>query len=267
MARTALCSAAVFMGTAALALVACQGPAGPAGPAGGPAGPTGPQGPLGPAGPQGPAGPPGPAGGGGAACPANKQFCDGHVLWTCTRNGNDAVFALDCSTWYANVYGISANNPGRCMNSGCANGGDVCCTLTKPTCTWSITAPVTSAGSGYAPGDTDPNLVCRPSSSIPCPGQGSFSVAWYQSTGTCPRTYYSIGMSLDRSKVTAGATVTLPATGASVSYSDATTNCSQWTGTINWVADVPSWKLTANLTCSDAGKTSIKIAGTFQGDL
>src|SRR4051812_46325383 len=179
-----------FVSAGALVLFACQGPAGTPG---GPPGPAGPQGAQGAPGPQGAVGPQGPPGssvaGGGAPCPANKPFCDRTLLWTCTRNGNDAILGQDCSTAYV-LFGISASNPGRCISTGCPYGASACCFLTKPTCVWNVTAPITSAGTSYYPAYVDAHSYCVPSSSIPCPGQGSFSFYWVQSTGTCPQTSY-----------------------------------------------------------------------------
>jgi hypothetical protein len=73
----------------------------------------------------------------------------------------------------------------------------------------------------------------------------------------------SLVMSIDRTKVQPG-TLTMPVAGVSVGGSVGTTNCNAWTGTIQWV-DVPSWSLTFNLTCSQAGLSSFTLSGTMSG--
>jgi hypothetical protein len=106
---------------------------------------------------------------------------------------------------------------------------------------------------------------------MPCPGQGSFGVTWVASTQSCPSLDYYFTISIDRAQGSAGTLFALPtASAVRVSYSAHTPDsvyCSSWTGTVNWIADVPSWKLSADLTCSEAGKSAIRITGSFQGDL
>lgn len=48
---------------------------------------------------------------------------------------------------------------------------------------------------------------------------------------------------------------------------DATKRCTQWTGTLTWNSDVPSWSVTLDATCSETGKSGIKLVGTFSGDV
>jgi hypothetical protein len=244
------------------------GPQGPPGPPGGPPGPTGlagPQGLSGPPGPQGPQGPPGPAGsGGGQPCPANKQFCSGNLVWTCTRNGNDAFGGVDCSQYYG-----SANNPASCQTTGCSQGATACCAVSKPTCAWNQTAPAVDTGSGYYPPQFTPNSYCVPPSAPTCPGQGTFAFTRAVSGGTCPSSGHVLYVNIDRSKASPGM-LQIPNQAVVVGYSDqagASASCPAWTGTINWVSDVPSWKIVADLTCSETGKTSLRLAGTYQGDI
>jgi hypothetical protein len=68
------------------------------------------------------------------------------------------------------------------------------------------------------------------------PGQGYFNVYWYASTGTCPQIRYSVYINIDRAKASPGAAITAPGAAAAINYSDGTNYCSNWTGTIDWIA-------------------------------
>jgi hypothetical protein len=41
-------------------------------------------------------------------------------------------------------------------------------------------------------------------------------------------------------------------------------NCSAWTGTVTWSADVPNWKVTFDITCSNSWNHG-SVIGTLQG--
>lgn len=64
--------------------------------------------------------------------------------------------------------------------------------------------------------------------------------------------------------------MTLPMAGVVVQIADfvnAANNCATWGGTVRWDSDVPSWKVTFNMACTDVGKTSTTFTGTMSGDL
>jgi hypothetical protein len=81
--------------------------------------------------------------------------------------------------------------------------------------------------------------------------------------------YNSITLQLTRPMRTPGEVISLPDARASLylSGTDAAGTCSSWTGTITWNSEVPSWGVTLNATCSETGKSGVRVVGSFSGDI
>lgn len=246
----------------------------------GPQGPTGPQGPAGPAGMNGSNGangmngnsPDGGSGGSGppgvwSNCTPTTSFCDTNRLWTCTRSGVDAIGGYDCA-----IYGGSTTNPYVCSATTCpATSNGACCRQTLSTCDWNIGGTLSFSGTMLPP---TAGGSCSAPSAIPtgCAANvGLFNGTLVYTISTmCPATTYLVQFSIPRPSYAAGATITMPATGVSAQLydsTDTTKSCTQWTGTMMWNSDVPTWKVTFNLTCSEAGKTGVTMTGTMQGTI
>lgn len=248
--------------------VACssEGPAGPPGPPGpqgqpGPAGgPQGPQGPQGPAGPAGPKGDPGPAGSlGPPICTPGAFFCEDSTLWACTKSGADAVREASCA-------GGSATNPTGCFTTACVPGDAACCRPTKPVCQWSFTNPA-STGTYYA-GNVPGELFCTPPSG--CAEDTNFTTVLFRGAelACSPEVLDYLYVSVDRSQATPGQVFNLPDARVTLllNTTKRTGGCSQWTGTVTWNAEIPTWRLTFDTTCSESGKGHIRLTGTWSGD-
>ncbi len=286
----------------ALALAACNlagspGPAGPQGPAGapgatgpqgpqgpagevtvirldggavlitGPQGPSGPQGPAGPqgaTGPQGPAGPPGPAGGasdGGYACKPLSSWCEGSFLYTCTRSGLDQT-GYNCGQYSNDLYDYvcAPKCPGQ-------DAGTPCCALTyKGTrCAFNLTAPEVIQGNSGTP-----NTNCGAPAACAQDPELSFYVN--RTLQACPSRTYYLRVDVERGKVPFGVATALPNPGVYLSYSSTgggPASCSQWTGTLTPVSDVPNWRVNVNASCtsklSDGGVNPVQVQGSFNG--
>ena len=240
-----------------------QGPEGPQGPVG-PQGSVGPQGPQGPVGPQGPQGPAGPPGNGDAICTPATVFCDGNKVWRCTKTGTDATVSEECS-------GGTANNPFGCFTDHCSPESGACCRPTKATCRWNFSSPSIS-GSFF----TRPFIRRTPSSenwcALPTPcGEFKVSVILPEGPEVCGQTPgSSIHIRIDRALTTPGAVIQLPDArvelGASATGRPEKT-CDSWTGTIKWNSDVPSYNVSVDATCSEAGKGNLRLVGTVSGDI
>lgn len=238
-------------------------------------GPQGEPGPAGRDGPPGPVGPPGPGGqgfvpldGGGTAndagllCTPAAMFCEGNRLWTCTRSGLDAIGGADCAA------AGSTNNPRICATTGClpppySNGA--CCRPSKKLCAWSITAPEVLSGDQY---DTNPlaDQQCTVSGGA-CAGD-PLAVYFTRKVSVCPAVNYYVTLQLKR-PFTAAQAVTLPSTNVTLylTHTDPTKGCTAWTGIVTPVSDVPSYSVSIDATCSETGKSAIRVTGTFSGDI
>lgn len=245
---------------------------------------TGCPGPQGPPGPPGMPGTPGTNGTNGAngsnpdgglvgtttSCTPAQSFCEGNRLWTCTKSGADATGGQDCTGQ------STANNPYICSTTNCPyyfNTG-ACCRPTKATCNWNITGPTNLTGMLFGTFGPTQGYSCSTPTAIPpscTPTVGTFYVNISSvHASACPPANDGIYVNIDRTKATVGQTITLPATGVNVFYTtanDTTKSCSAWTGTVTWNSDVPSYKVTLSLTCSEQGKTGVSVSGTIQGDV
>jgi hypothetical protein len=197
----------------------------------------------------------------GPSCTPYAQFCDGDKLVSCTRSGSDAALLQDCAAVLA-----TAANPEKCYDVCPTGAGGACCAYTSPYCTYSFTSPASASGTlyaSYAPSATGyEQCVFTPG----CAGTSSLSLILVRNHAACPSNLEETILSIDRSKVAVGQTVTLPSAtnAASVTYLTSGTSCSAWTGSVTFGADVPNWNVSINVTCSSAGN-STHVAGTFTG--
>ena len=243
-----------------------QGPQGPEGPQGsvgpqGPQGSVGPQGPQGPVGPQGPQGPAGPPGNGDAICTPATVFCDGNKVWRCTKTGTDATLSEECN-------GGTANNPSGCFTDNCPPESPACCRPTKAACRWNFSSPGTS-GTFFTRSTraSDQNWCGLPT---PC-GDFTVSVILPEGPPVCGQTPSSgIYIRIDRALTTPGAVIQLPDARVELGASGGgrpEKACDSWTGTITWNSDVPSYNVSVDATCSEAGKGNLRLVGTVSGDI
>lgn len=161
--------------------------------------------------------------------------------------------------------GGSTTNPTGCFTDKCPPGSTACCRQAKAPCRWNLTTPALS-GEFFTYLLEQPYCVV----SSTCATDSTFSVTFYpriNGTACSPDVFTYALVSLKR-PMTAGELISLPNSRVSLSvYSpDSTKSCSQWTGTVSWGSDVPSWSITLNLTCSETGKSGIQLVGTFSGD-
>jgi hypothetical protein len=216
-------------------------------------GPRGDTGPEGPAGPQGPQGPPGgltavdsgTANDAGLLCAPNQPFCEGNTEWQCTRSGLDAWGGVDCTT------NGSATNPRICSTTGCPANAPACCRTTKPACTGSFSSPASLAGS------------CSGPTATACPTD-PISATLATTTTTCPHTTTEVSVSVER-PFTVGKAITLPDALVSLVEVNGNQDCFAWTGTVTVTADLPTWSISIDATCSTTGD-SAQVVGTFTGN-
>jgi hypothetical protein len=195
------------------------------------------------------------------------------VLWSCEIGGNDASYLYDCSTIPDPLsIPISANNPLSCYTTLCTgayaigNGGPGCCRYQKPLCqtNWtSLTGYDAVAYWPYAIMGSNPTItfpinfqVCTP----PNLGSQFHADANVYNPMTSNAVYLSV--TFLRSSYTVGQTIPW-ASGVGMLNLAGAGGCSDWTGTVTWVSDVPNWGLGFNLTCS--GKPGITVVGTLTG--
>ncbi|MFP2926438.1 collagen-like protein [Pyxidicoccus sp. 3LG] len=198
-------------------------------------------------------------------CTPGETFCEGEKLWACTRSGSDAVLRDTCS-------GGSANNPVGCFAGNCLSGNAACCRREKPACSWNFTHPATT-GADY---DSDNNLV-KPGA-MACVGPSACATdsqfqayvgAYYASELACGATFSSINVTLTRPLPVPGQVFTLPhaqVTSLWLLTPQSERSCSRWTGTLTWHSEVPTWSVSVDATCSEAGKGHIRLVGTLSGD-
>ncbi len=185
-------------------------------------------------------------GGTGVTCSPGSSFCNGNTLWQCNLAGTDGSAPLDCSS-----QGSTAN-PSTCQASGCPEDAGSCCLRASPTCAWTVTAPVMSSGQTGHPltvADEQGSYCAPPTPIGPC-GGGTFAVQ-FGDASVCPAVgidlYMTRGSGASGSGTVAPGILNLPTAGVSL----VTTGCSSWTGTIDWVSDVPNWKVQINATCCE----------------
>ena len=77
-------------------------------------------------------------------------------------------------------------------------------------------------------------------------------------------------MRIDRTKVAFGVAHTLPKVGIDVTYSSRNKpTCYKWSGTFTPVSDLPNWKTTMDLNCTDKDNAnqpiSVHLVAEFKG--
>jgi hypothetical protein len=168
----------------------------------------------------------------------------------------------------ASCTGGSANNPISCSTTNCPPGDAACCRPDKPLCTWNFTSPASQGSyySGFLPGQ----LYCAPPDA--CDRTTNFDVLLNRPTSpqactSSPVDYLFIR--LPRPMPSGGRVFSLPTGGVSLllNITDATRSCSNWTGSLTWHSDVPSWRVTLDATCTEVGKSHIRLIGTVRGEL
>ncbi len=250
-------------------LTGCQGPKGDKGEPGS-AGATGPAGSNGTNGSNGMNGttPDGGVAPSTTSCSPTQAFCENNRVWYCTKSGADAFGGGDCAA-SANS---SANNPYSCATAGCPIGQTACCKPAKPVYIINIGGAIPFAATSYVSGDIA-GLGYIPIA-MPAPGCANMTAffEYFNSSmvaiGSCTASTVGVTTSILRSAVSPGTAITMPSPNVSLSLnsSDPTKSCSAWTGTVTWDSDVPSWKITYNVTCSQVGKTGVTLTGTISGD-
>lgn len=202
-------------------------------------------------------------------CLPGKAFCVGSQIFVCTLSGADAHFSYDCDAQSGstptNVLSCSKDPACPAYNNG------ACCKRQKVPCSWAFSepaingVPINGSASIIVGG---PGLTCG--QPAPCNiGTFTASVSGVEGDQTaCPSTaqYMSFSFNFARTALSVGQTVTLPLAGANVSFLGRGRSCSSWSGTLHFDSDVPSWSVTANLTCTTSGNTDIKMVGTMSGN-
>jgi hypothetical protein len=122
-----------------------------------------------------------------------------------------------------------------------------------------VTSPVSVAG------------ACNPPQATLNPSCGSLFLSVVMSPAPAPNVcssdIFEVIVLIDRTKHAVGTSFS-PGTGDAVLYTATTmgvsASCSSWTGNVQWVSDVPSWRVDVDLTCTTS---SIHLVGTFHGTL
>ncbi len=201
-------------------------------------------------GPQGPPGAPGPTGStGGIACTPGSSFCDGAHLWTCTRSGTDAVGGGSCAAWG------STSNPGICSTTHCPDSAAACCRASNPSQSWNLSSPISTSGDSY--GYVSPSGGCA---------SAPLSIFFSSQVSSCPYVTQYVSLSIAR-PFTVGQAISLPSAAVSLSVSGPGGNCSAWTGAVTVSADIPSYTVSLNATCSQPGQSGLRVVGTLSGNL
>jgi hypothetical protein len=98
-------------------------------------------------------------------------------------------------------------------------------------------------------------------------GMGLLGAVFQQIPNTCPSTITQISVNFDRAVVSVGSTVNLAAAGkSSLYYNSGTVSCSVWSGTMTLIADIPSWQVSMNATCTQTGMPNVMVVGTMSGN-
>jgi hypothetical protein len=202
-------------------------------------------------GPPGAAGPTGPAGStGGIACTPGSSFCDGASLWTCTRSGADAVGGGSCTAWG------SASNPGICATTHCLDSAAACCRAINPTQSWNLSSPISTSGDTY--GYVSPSGGCA---------SAPLFISFSHQMSSCPYVTQYVSLSIAR-PFTVGQAISLPSATVSLYvWGGPGGDCSAWTGAVTVSADIPSYTVSVNATCSQPGQSGLRVVGTLSGNL
>lgn len=237
-------------------------------------GPAGPPGMQGAPGTQGPIGLPG--NGSTTMCEPGRTFCDGAKIWSCTKSGTDAVLAMDCAADIGPASGNTTTNPYSCLTSSCPSDGSygshpgpACCRRTKYICVASFESDPSLDFSTYGPFGSSCGLGN---------GSGCFQtgvpVFFVKRTVGAGQIQVSLWLFPDKIKMGQVATLadlsSLPmeCSGTqSVSVTAGGQTCTNWAGSVTWTSANPSFQVALDLSCQDADRSSMKLKGTFKGDV
>jgi hypothetical protein len=191
------------------------------------------------------------------SCTAGAAMCVGDQLGSCTLSGHDAVLLQDCRATG------TATNPGRCATAGCAAGASACCARADEPCAYAISTPTV---------DNSGTSSCIPPTTTLNPSCGTLNFIALgtptASPNVCSADSFEFAGTIDRSKHVAGATFSPVTTDSFLfvqSVLGVARSCFNWTGTVNWVSDVPAWRVEVDLTCSS--DTSLHVVVAFHGTL
>jgi hypothetical protein len=181
-----------------------------------------------------------------SSCAPATDFCDAGRIWMCTRSGSDASLLQVCSASEV------------CATTECPAGRAACCRRSKPACVAALTAPSTINATAYGTAPGADGSTC-----VALTGCNDFTVGWFgpPTAAACGTSSDYVYIRIPRPWVAAP-----PLNSVSVNYQGKAGSCAAWTGSISWQSDVPSWKVTLNLTCSETNKSGIKLIGVFSGD-
>lgn len=195
------------------------------------------------------------------SCTPAESFCSGNKVWTCTYTGKDATGALDCATQG------SATNPSSCSTSGCPSGAKACCRPQLPIGKWSFSQPALVGETYSASASVDGISLSTTKACVGRSGFGLYMATLQRSSGACALASTLISLRLDRERLPdVGATYSFPTIGMYLIATAGDVTCNNWTGTMRLDSDLPTWSVTINATCADAGKGSFKVIGTMSGN-
>jgi hypothetical protein len=64
-----------------------------------------------------------------------------------------------------------------------------------------------------------------------------------------------------------GLPLVVPQSGITITSAGTTVACSAWTGSLTVHSDLPTWRVSLDVTCSDPDKPGIRLVGTASGDV
>lgn len=195
------------------------------------------------------------------SCTPAESFCDGNKVWTCTYSGKDAFVGVDCATQG------SATNPGSCATSGCPAGAKACCRPQLPIGKWNFSQPALVGETYSASAGIDGISLSTTKICVGRSGFGLYMATLQRSAGACALASTLIHLRLERDKLPdVGVTYSFPTIGVYLVAVAGDVTCNNWTGTLRLDSDLPTWSVTINATCADAGKGSFKVIGTMSGN-
>lgn len=194
------------------------------------------------------------------SCAPAESFCEGNKVWTCTYSGRDAIGGVDCAAQG------SATNPSNCATTGCPSGSKACCRRTMPLWKWNFSQPAL-VGEAYVANYDQGSVYLSVSKTCNGGGLGLSMSSLARLQSSCPANITSITAGFDRKKLpNVGVNYSFPTDGMTLSATIGDATCFNWTGTMRLDSDLPTWSVTINATCADAGKGSFKVIGTMSGN-
>lgn len=196
-------------------------------------------------------------------CTPGRAFCDGNAVWQCTRSGHDATLVQDCAT----VDPVqSQTNPRECSTDCGPVSRGACCKSRKPLCVWDLTSHSLSGKTVAGSINADGSLGCSQIQQA-CDADKVYVYFYRSNALQCSQAQgLSISLSIPKTAAPPGMVKSLPLDGVTLAVTDGGKSCYAWTGKVTVDAYPPAWKVTVDATCSEVGKTSMRVAGTFSGD-